>query len=105
MKNEEKKDKTFVVDVHKDDEVETWELEAQSKEEATQMVLDELEITITEKKMGEIAEAMISGELCECCGQPLDCEECAEMGIPMYCSKQCAKDRGASNEQVCEHEV
>lgn len=53
--------------------------------------------------MGEIADAMLSGEMCEMCGQPL-CDECAEMGIPMYCSIQCAKNRGAEKEQVCFHE-
>lgn len=53
--------------------------------------------------MGEIAEAMISGELCECCGVPL-CEECAEMGMPMYCSKECAFYRGADLNQVCTHD-
>lgn len=54
--------------------------------------------------MGEIADAMISGEMCECCGEYLSCEECADMGIPMYCSVACAKDRGASKDQVCSHE-
>lgn len=53
--------------------------------------------------MGEIADAMISGELCEMCGVPL-CEECMDMGIPMYCSESCARDRGASKDQVCNHE-
>ena len=44
-----------------------------------------------EKKndMGEIADAMLSGELCAMCGVPL-CDDCAEMDIPMYCSKECA---------------
>ena len=52
--------------------------------------------------MGEIADAMLSGEMCEMCGAPLDCD-CSEMGIPMYCSVGCAKDRGAGKEQVCPH--
>jgi len=53
--------------------------------------------------MGEIADAMISGEMCEGCGEWL-CEECADMGIPMYCSEECADNRGASHEQVCNHD-
>lgn len=53
--------------------------------------------------MGEIANAMISGELCAMCGCSLECEECAEMEIPMYCSIECAKDQGANKEQVCNH--
>lgn len=53
--------------------------------------------------MGEIAEAMLGGECCEMCGEYLDCDECAEMGIPAYCSIGCAKDRGASGDQVCKH--
>ena len=52
--------------------------------------------------MGEIADSMLSGEMCEGCGVYL-CEECADMGIPMYCSIGCAKDRGASKDQVCSH--
>jgi hypothetical protein len=32
------------------------------------------------------------------------CDECAQMEIPMYCSIECAKDRGASKEQVCTHD-
>ncbi len=43
--------------------------------------------------MGEIADMMIGGEMCEMCGVYL---EENDMGIPMYCSKQCAKDRGLS---------
>ena len=41
--------------------------------------------------MGEIADAMIGGELCEMCGVPL---EKNDMGIPMYCSEECAVSRG-----------
>lgn len=55
--------------------------------------------------MGEIADDMISGRSCECCGEFLDCEECESMGIPMYCSESCAKDRGASIDQVCKHNL
>lgn len=40
--------------------------------------------------MGEIAEMMLSGELCECCGVYID--EHAN-GIPRYCSAKCAADR------------
>ena len=53
--------------------------------------------------MGEIAEMMLGGVMCEMCGEYLECEECEDMGIPMYCSEECAKDRGASKEQVCSH--
>lgn len=49
--------------------------------------------------MGEIADAMLNGELCEGCGVFIPGE--AE-GIPRYCSVQCAKDRGASVDQVIE---
>lgn len=58
--------------------------------------------------MGEIAESMISGEVCEMCGVPL-CEDCADMGIPMYCSEECAKDRGinmkdfGAEARICNH--
>ena len=53
--------------------------------------------------MGEIADAMLSGAMCEMCGVPL-CSTCADGGVPMYCSNECAKDRGASPYQVCHHE-
>lgn len=42
--------------------------------------------------MGEIADMMLSGELCEGCGGYID--DHAE-SIPRYCSKKCAADRGA----------
>lgn len=42
--------------------------------------------------MGEIAEMMLEGDLCECCGEFLHNEE--SPGFPMYCSTKCAKDRG-----------
>lgn len=42
--------------------------------------------------MGDIADMMLDGSLCEGCGGYIDGE--AE-GIPRYCSKKCAKDRGA----------
>lgn len=51
--------------------------------------------------MGEIADAMIEGDLCEGCGMALDGEG---YGIPRYCSKECADDRGADYSQVVEGE-
>ena len=53
--------------------------------------------------MGEISEMMLSGTMCEGCGEFLDCEDCEDMGIPMYCSESCAKNRGADISQVCNH--
>lgn len=53
--------------------------------------------------MGEIAEMMISGVMCGMCGTYLECKDCEDMGIPMYCSNECAKDAGASKAQVCNH--
>jgi len=43
--------------------------------------------------MGEYAEMMLDGTLCECCGTFIDDE--GGDGIPRYCSNQCARDRGA----------
>lgn len=43
--------------------------------------------------MGEIAEMMLDGTLCECCGCFIDDEGIG--GFPRYCSSQCARDRGA----------
>lgn len=48
--------------------------------------------------MGDIADAMLNGDLCEMCGLPLMSEE--DYGIPMYCSLECAKKRGADISQV-----
>lgn len=42
--------------------------------------------------MGEIADMMLDGTMCEMCGVFLDGES---SGFPRYCSKECAKDRGA----------
>lgn len=42
--------------------------------------------------MGEVAEMMLDGTLCECCGVYIHDGE-AE-GFPRYCSPQCAEDRG-----------
>lgn len=41
--------------------------------------------------MGEIAEMMLDGTLCEACGVFIG----SDAGFPQYCSKQCADDRGA----------
>ncbi len=41
--------------------------------------------------MGEIAEMMLEGDLCEACGTALDGNG---YGIPRYCSNECARDRG-----------
>lgn len=54
--------------------------------------------------MGEIADAMLSGLMCAMCGVPLECDECEDMEIPMYCSLDCAKDQGANKHQVCNHQ-
>lgn len=40
--------------------------------------------------MGEIAEMMLDGTLCEGCGEYIG----RNSGFPQYCSPQCAKDRG-----------
>jgi len=47
--------------------------------------------------MGEIAEMMLDGTLCECCGVALGGPgtDYEPQGFPQYCSKQCAEDRGA----------
>lgn len=47
--------------------------------------------------MGEIAEMMLDGTLCEACGTVMDdmMEGNEPPGHPRYCSRQCAKDRGA----------
>lgn len=45
--------------------------------------------------MGEYADMMLDGTLCECCGSFID-DDGAE-GFPRYCSKQCARDRGADH--------
>jgi hypothetical protein len=42
--------------------------------------------------MGDVADMLLDGTLCECCGTYIDDEG---GGIPRYCSPQCAKDRGA----------
>ncbi len=42
--------------------------------------------------MGEIAEMMLDGTLCEGCGEFIG----NNVGYPQYCSDQCAADRGLS---------
>ena len=49
--------------------------------------------------MGEIADDMINGFVCEMCGTFLDGEE---PGYPRYCSIECADDRGADHSLVVE---
>lgn len=46
-------------------------------------------------KMGEMAEMMINGDLCENCGSYID-EEGGD-GFPRYCSESCANDRGVDD--------
>lgn len=41
--------------------------------------------------MGEIADMMLDGTMCEGCGAFIDD---AGYGIPRYCSDECARDRG-----------
>jgi len=53
--------------------------------------------------MGEIADSMLGGEMCEGCGAWLCCRACADAGVPAYCSKGCAGDRGAPASAVCRH--
>lgn len=45
--------------------------------------------------MGEIADMMLDGTLCECCGGYIG----GGSGFPGYCSEQCARDRGVVIEQ------
>ena len=40
--------------------------------------------------MGDIADAMLEGDLCEGCGEYME----GGSGFPQYCSAQCAKGRG-----------
>ena len=47
--------------------------------------------------MGEIADMMLDGTLCEGCGVYLEQEA---PGFPGYCSEECARARGATSEQV-----
>ena len=47
--------------------------------------------------MGEIADAMINGELCAMCGV---CLEENDMEIPMYCSLECARAQEVPEEDI-----
>lgn len=53
--------------------------------------------------MGDIADMMLDGTLCEACGCYLD--DGAADGYPRYCSPQCAKDRGATYVRPPGHKV
>lgn len=44
--------------------------------------------------MGEIAEMMLDGTLCEGCGEYIG----SDAGYPQYCSPECAEGRGLSVE-------
>lgn len=46
--------------------------------------------------MGEIADMMLDGTLCEGCGEYIGEGD----GYPQYCSEQCASDRGAYTAQI-----
>lgn len=48
--------------------------------------------------MGEIADAMINGEMCNHCGTPL----VEETGFPSFCSRHCAKEAGMPDGYVAE---
>ena len=50
--------------------------------------------------MGEIAEMMLDGTLCECCGVVLIGPDEEPAGYPQYCSRECAEDRGADFSQI-----
>lgn len=45
--------------------------------------------------MGEVADMMLDGTLCECCGQLLIGPGKEPAGYPQYCSKECAEANGA----------
>ncbi len=48
--------------------------------------------------MGEIAEMMLGGMMCECCGEYIFNEngDIEDVGFPQYCSTYCANSRGAT---------
>lgn len=66
-----------------------WDFQHQAKADLERRSLAEPK----EKVMGEIAEMMLDGTLCEGCGSYIDD---SEPGHPRYCSRQCAEDCGAS---------
>lgn len=47
--------------------------------------------------MGDIADMMLDGTLCECCGEYIGH---GDQGYPGYCSAECARNRGAEPEQI-----
>lgn len=49
--------------------------------------------------MGEIADAMLDGTLCEGCGTYIGAGD----GFPAYCSSACARDRGVEDYQTSGH--
>ena len=49
--------------------------------------------------MGEYAEAHLDGTVCEACGAMLAGQG---DGIPRYCSRQCARDRGRDDVFACD---
>lgn len=49
--------------------------------------------------MGEIAEMMLDGTLCESCGEYIGE---SGWGIPRYCSPECAANRGADYQRMPE---
>lgn len=51
--------------------------------------------------MGDIADMMIDGTCCECCGEFMGSEG---EGFPRYCSEQCANDRGVDFEDLEDNE-
>jgi len=53
--------------------------------------------------MGDISNMMMTGVMCAMCGEFLDCEQCADMEIPMYCCNLCAEKAGTNKDQVCNH--
>ncbi len=50
--------------------------------------------------MGEIADMMLEGDLCEGCGSFIDLKGA---GFPRYCSAQCAGDRGAPRGTIADY--
>lgn len=48
--------------------------------------------------MGEIADMMLDGTMCEACGEFLNDGEDGD-GLPGYCSRECAESRGMSWEE------
>lgn len=51
--------------------------------------------------MGDIADAMLDGTLCECCGEYIG----SDAGYPQYCSDECAADSGAEEEAPTNEEA